>query len=101
MQSPRKVPRRDSVTGRRLCSGIFTESDFAIGNVAKGGTKDNDYTGETSEANEGQTDVVAREDGPGFHLFFVTEVSVAWAAPMGKCGKPNLGKNEFKLSALR
>jgi len=82
------VPRRQSVTGRRLCSGIFTEGDFAIGNVAKGGTKDNDYAGKTSEANEGQTDVVAREDGPGFHLFFVTEVSVAWAAPMGKCGLP-------------
>ena len=67
-RSPITVPRRQSVTGLRLCSGIFTKGDFAIGNVAKGGTKDNDYAGETSETNEGQADVVAREDGPGFHV---------------------------------
>ena len=101
VQSPRKVPRKDSITGLRLCSGILTEGNFALGGVTERGAEDDYNAGETCEADESQTDVRAREDGPGFHLFFVTEVSVAWAAPMGKCGKPNLGKNEFKLSALR
>jgi hypothetical protein len=82
------VPRRQSVTGRRLCSGIFTEGDFAIGNVAKGGFEDDENAGKTSEADEGQTDVVAREDGPGFHLCFVTVVIIAECSRIRKVGKP-------------
>ena len=37
VQSPRKVPRRDSITGLRLCSGIVTEGKFALGYIAKCG----------------------------------------------------------------
>ena len=88
-RSPITVPRRRSVTGRRLCSlDITADRNFALGGITERGTKDNDYAGETSETNEGQTDVVTREDGPGFHLFFVTEVSVARQGAGGKCGKP-------------
>jgi hypothetical protein len=98
VRSPMTVPRRKSVTGRRLCSGILTESKFALGYVAERGAEDDDYTGQTSKPNESEADVGAREDGPGFHLFFVTVVIVARAELVGKCGKPNLGKNELKLS---
>jgi hypothetical protein len=68
VQSPRKVPRRDSITGLRLCSGIVTEGKFALGYVAKGGAEDDDDAGQACEANEGEADVRAREDGPGFHV---------------------------------
>jgi hypothetical protein len=67
VQSPRKVPRRDSITGLRLCSGILTKGEFALGYVAKGGAKDDDDAGQTCEADEGEADVRTREDGPGFH----------------------------------
>jgi hypothetical protein len=71
VQSPRKVPRRDSITGLRLCSGILTEGEFTLGNVTERGAEDDDDAGEACKADEGKPDVRAREDGPGFHLFFV------------------------------
>jgi hypothetical protein len=67
-QSPRKVPRKDSITGLRLCSGILTEGYFAFGDIAKGGFEDDGNGGETDEADEGEDDVVTGEDGPGFHV---------------------------------
>ena len=91
VQSPRKVPRRDSITGLRLCSGIVTEGKFALGYVAKGGAEDDDNAGQAGEADEGEADVRAREDGPGFHLFFVTVVIVACCEGFGKGGFPHLG----------
>lgn len=107
------MPRRRSVTGRRLCSVIFigrggghkgvdrlAAGDLTLPYIAGGRCHHDNDGNEASETDEGQADVVSREDGPGFHLFFVTEVSVAWAAPMDKCGKPNLGKNALKLSTL-
>ena len=90
MQSPRKVPSRDSITGRRLCSGILTEGNFALGGVTERGAEDDYNAGETCEADESQTDVRAREDGPGFHLFFVTEVSIARQGVGGKGGLPSV-----------
>jgi len=46
----------------------LTESEFAIGNVAERGFE-NDYNRhEARNANEGEADVGAREDGPGFHV---------------------------------
>lgn len=71
------MPKRQSVTGRRLCSGILTDRKFTLGGVTERSAKDYDYASETSEADEGEADVRAREEVPGFHLFFVTEVSVA------------------------
>ena len=91
MQSPRKVPRRDSITGLRLCSGILTEGEFALGYVAERGAEDDDDAGEAGKTNEGEADVGAREDGPGFHLFFVTVVIVACCGGFGKGGFPHLG----------
>ena len=90
VQSPRKVPRKDSITGLRLCSlDITADRNFALVDIAGGRCKHYDNGNETGNADEGQADVVAREDGPGFHLFFVTEVSVACLGTEGKCGKPN------------
>jgi hypothetical protein len=78
VQSPRKVPRKDSITGLRLCSlDITADRDFALVDIAGGRCKHYDNGNETRETNEGQADVVAREDGPGFHLFFVTVVIIA------------------------
>jgi hypothetical protein len=88
VQSPRKVPRRDSITGRRLGGCIFAEGEFAIGYVAKGGAEDDDDAGEAGKTNEGEADVRSREDGPGFHLFFVTVVIVARCLRIVKGGKP-------------
>jgi hypothetical protein len=88
VQSPRKVPRRDSITGLRLCSGILTEIDFAFGDIAKGGTENNNDAGKSSKPNESEADVRAREDGPGSHLFFVTVVSIARCLGIVKGGKP-------------
>lgn len=82
------VPRRQSVTGRRLCSGILTKGYFTFGDIAKGGFEDDGNRGKTDEAHEGEDDVVAGEDGPGFHLFFVTEVSMACQGAERKCGLP-------------
>ena len=62
------VPRRKSVTGLRLCSGILTESKFALGNVTERGAKDYDNAGETCNPDKGETDIRTREDGPGFHV---------------------------------
>ena len=84
------VPRRKSVTGLRLCSlGIIAEGKFALGYVAKGGAEDDDDAGQACESNEGEADVRAREDGPGFHLFFVTVVIVACCEGFGKGGFPH------------
>ncbi len=82
------VPRRKSVTGLRLCSGILTEGEFALGYVAKGGAEDDDDAGQACEANEGEANVRAREDGPGLHLCFVTVVIVAGLPLIVKGGKP-------------
>jgi hypothetical protein len=82
------VPRRKSITGLRLCSGILTESKFALGHIAKCGAEDDDDAGEAGNTNEGEADVGAREDGPGFHLFFVTVVIVARCLRIVKGGKP-------------
>jgi hypothetical protein len=71
VQSPMTVPTRKSVTGLRLCSGIVTEGEFALGNVTERGAEDDDDASETCKADEGNADVRTREDGPGFHLFFV------------------------------
>jgi hypothetical protein len=89
VKSPMTVPRRKSVTGLRLCSGILTESKFALGHIAKCGAEDDDDAGQTSKPNEGETDVRSREDGPGFHLFFVTVVIVACCEGFGKGGFPH------------
>jgi hypothetical protein len=70
VESPRKVPRRDSITGRRLGGCIFAEGELAIDYVAKGGTENDDDAGKSSKPNESEADVRSREDGPGFHLFF-------------------------------
>jgi len=61
------VPRRKSITGLRLCSGIVTKVEFAFGHVSKCGAEDNDYAGETCDADKGEADIRTREDGPGFH----------------------------------
>jgi hypothetical protein len=98
VKSPMTVPRRKSVTGRRLGGCILFEGKFALGHIAKCGAENDDDAGQTSKPNEGEADVGAREDGPGFHLFFVTVVIVARAELVGKCGKPNLGKNGFNLT---
>ena len=82
------VPRRKSITGLRLCSGILTESKFALGHIAKCGAENDDDTGQTSKPNESEADVRAREDGPGFHLCFVTVVSIARSPLVVKGGKP-------------
>ena len=75
----------------------MTESEFAIVD-ARGCCGDNDnHRGETNEAENCQSNVRASEEGPGFHLFFVTEVSVACRRVGRKCGKPNLGKNALNL----
>jgi len=65
---PRKVPRRDSVTGLRLCSGILTEGDFALVYAGRGRGDDDGHGGETDKAKNCQGNVGAREDGPGFHV---------------------------------
>ena len=62
------VPRRQSVTGRRLCSGILTEGDFASGDITERGFEDYNNGNETSETDEGQADVRAGEEVPGFHV---------------------------------
>ena len=67
VKSPMTVPRRKSVTGLRLCSGILTEGKFALGDVTERGAKDDDDTHKAGKPNEGEADVRAREDGPGFH----------------------------------
>ena len=86
--SPRKVPRRDSITGRRLGGCIFAEGEFALGDVTEHGAENDDHAHKTGESNEGEADVRSREDGPGFHLCFVTVVSIARMRGGGKCGKP-------------
>jgi len=86
VQSPRKVPRRDSITGLRLCSGILTKGEFALGYVAKGGAEDDDDAGQACESNEGEADVRTREDGPGFHVFVSTVFSIACLGDGGKGG---------------
>ena len=48
VKSPITVPRRKSVTGLRLCSGILTEGEFALGNVTERGAEDDDDAGEAS-----------------------------------------------------
>lgn len=88
VESPMTIPKRKSVTGLRLCSGILTEGEFALGYVAKCGAENDDDAGQTSKPNEGEADVRAREDGPGFHLFFVTVVSIARCLRIVKGGKP-------------
>ena len=67
-RSPITVPSRRSVTGRRLCSGILTEGDFASGDITERGFEDYGNGNETSEADEGEADVRAGEEVPGFHL---------------------------------
>ena len=62
------MPRRQSVTGRRLCSGILTEGDFALGGITERGTKDDNNGSKTNKAENCQGNVGAREDGPGLHL---------------------------------
>jgi hypothetical protein len=86
VKSPRRVPRRDSITGLRLCSGIVTKRDFTLGNVAKGGSEDDDDAGQTCEADEGEAEVRTREDGPGFHVFVSTVFSIACLGDGGKGG---------------
>ena len=69
VQSPRKAPRKDSITGLRLCSlDITADRDFALVDIASGRCKHYDNGNETGKTNEGQADVVAREDRPGFHV---------------------------------
>lgn len=68
VESPRKVPRRDSITGLRLCSGILTEGEFALGHIAERGFKNHNHANQTSETDEGEGEVGGREDGPGFHV---------------------------------
>jgi hypothetical protein len=89
VESPMTIPKRKSVTGRRLGGCIFAEGKFALGHVAKGGTENDDHAHKTGESNEGEADVRAREDGPGFHLFFVTVVIVACCGGFGKGGFPH------------
>jgi hypothetical protein len=67
VQSPRKCPRRDSITGLRLCSGILTEGKFALGYITERGAEDDDDAGKASKTDEGEANVRTREDGPGFH----------------------------------
>ncbi len=82
------VPRRKSVTGLRLCSGILTEGEFALGYITERGAENDDDAGQACEADEGEADVRAREDGPGLHLCFVTGVIVAGLPLIVKGGKP-------------
>jgi hypothetical protein len=83
VRSPMTVPRRKSVTGLRLCSGILTEGEFALGYITERGAENDDDAGQACEA-----DVRAREDGPGLHLCFVTGVIVAGLPLIVKGGKP-------------
>ena len=89
VKSPMTDPRRASVTGLRLCSGIVTENEFAFGHIAKCGAENNNDAGQACETDEGEADVRAREDGPGFHSFFVTVVIVACCGGFGKGGFPH------------
>jgi hypothetical protein len=66
----------------------LTENEFALGHIAKCGAENDDDAGQTSKPNEGETDVRTREDGPSFHLFFVTVVIVACCGGFGKGGLP-------------
>jgi hypothetical protein len=69
VESPMTVPRRQSITGLRLCSlGITADRKFALVDIAGGRGKHYDNGSETSEANEGEADVRAGKDGPGFHV---------------------------------
>ena len=68
VESPITVPRRKSVTGRRLGGCILFKTNFPLGNVTKGGFENDDNRHETRNANEGEADVRAGEDGPGFHV---------------------------------
>jgi hypothetical protein len=70
--------------------GIIAEGKFALGYVAKGGAENDDDAGQACESNEGEADVRAREDGPGFHLFFVTVVIIACYGGFGKGGLPTV-----------
>jgi hypothetical protein len=70
---------------------ITADRNFALGGVTERGFEDYDNGNETREADEGQADVVSREDGPGFHLFFVTVVIVTCCGGFGKGGFPHLG----------
>jgi hypothetical protein len=88
VRSPMTVPRRKSVTGLRLCSGILTEGEFALGYITERGAENDDDAGQACEADEGEADVRAREDGPGLHLCFVTGVIVAGLPLIVKGGKP-------------
>jgi hypothetical protein len=66
----------------------LTEGEFALGGVTERGAKDDGHGGEADEADEGEHDVVASEDRPGFQLFFVTVVIVAGLPLIVKGGKP-------------
>ena len=61
-------PRMVSVSDLRLCSGILTEFNFALDNVAECGGEHDPDADESGNADESETDVVAREDGPGLHV---------------------------------
>ena len=64
VQSPRKVPRKDSIAGLRLCSGIIAEGDFAFDSTTKSRAEDNPDADESSDADEGEADVGAGEGRP-------------------------------------
>jgi hypothetical protein len=92
VESPRKVPRRDSITGRRLGGCIFAEGEFALGDVTERGAEYDDHAHKTREANEGEADVGSREDGPGFHVIHSTVSIIAFCSAKGKGGLPYLGE---------
>jgi hypothetical protein len=48
VESPMTTPKRKSVTGLRLCSGILTEGKFALGYITERGAEDDDDAGEAS-----------------------------------------------------
>jgi hypothetical protein len=67
IQSPRKVPTRDSITGLRLCSGILTKSDFPLVYITAGSAKNDDYRGKTEHTEYGKGKVRSGEERPSLH----------------------------------
>lgn len=85
MENPKAKPPVSRIRGIRLCSGIFTESEFAIVNVAERSAEDDGDKGETHEADEGQNDVVASEERPGFHVSSLIDyIQYSWFIPQSK-----------------
>ena len=64
----------------------LAESALAEVNVAAGGAENHNDAGQACEADQGESEVRCGEEGPGFHLVVLTEVSIARMRGGGKGG---------------